>query len=120
VTPDTSHRRRARRRGRGARGAAVATAAALACSAFALVGAGGAAAGAASSSCPWAGSSAPIATRVAKLLGAMTLDDKLAMVDGIGFTTGTAGYVGSIAANPRLCIPALNLEDGPQGVACQA
>ena len=117
MTPDTSHRRRARRRGRGARGVAVAAAAALACSAFALVGAGGGAAAAAGSSCPWAGSSAPIATRVAKLLGAMTLDDKLAMVDGIGFTTGTAGYVGTIAANPRLCIPALNLEDGPQGVA---
>ena len=47
----------------------------------------------------------------------MTLDDKLAMVDGVGFSTGTAGYVGHIAANPQLCIPALNLEDGPQGVA---
>jgi beta-glucosidase len=47
----------------------------------------------------------------------MTLDDKLTMVDGTGFATGEAGYVGHIAANPRLCIPALNLEDGPQGVA---
>jgi beta-glucosidase len=74
-------------------------------------------AAAASADCPWAGSRAPVATRVAEVLGAMTLDDKLAMVDGIGFSTGTAGYVGSIAANPRLCVPALNLEDGPQGVA---
>ena len=47
----------------------------------------------------------------------MTLDDKLAMVDGVGYTTGTSGYVGQVAANPALCIPALNLEDGPQGVA---
>ena len=47
----------------------------------------------------------------------MTLDDKIAMVDGVGFSTGTAGYVGHIAANARLCIPGLNLEDGPQGVA---
>jgi len=47
----------------------------------------------------------------------MTLDDKLALVDGVGFSSGTAGYVGHIAANPELCIPALNLEDGPQGVA---
>jgi beta-glucosidase-like glycosyl hydrolase len=39
------------------------------------------------------------------------------MVDGTGFSTGAAGYVGHIAANPRLCIPGLNLEDGPQGVA---
>jgi beta-glucosidase len=51
------------------------------------------------------------------VLAKMTLDDKLAMVDGTGFSTGTAGYVGHIAANPRLCIPSLNLEDGPQGVA---
>ena len=47
----------------------------------------------------------------------MTLDDKLAMVDGTGYLSGTAGYVGHIAAYPRLCIPALNLEDWPQGVA---
>jgi len=50
-------------------------------------------------------------------MAAMTLDDKLTMVDGVGFSTGTAGYVGHIAANPGLCIPDLNLEDGPQGVA---
>ena len=109
MTPDTS------RRGRGI---AAAAAAVLACSTLAIAGAtasGGQAA--AATACPWAGSHAPTATRVAEVLHAMTLDDKLAMVDGTGFTTGTAGYVGSIAANPRLCIPALNLEDGPQGVA---
>jgi hypothetical protein len=50
-------------------------------------------------------------------MAAMTLDDKLAMVDGTGFSSGTAGYVGHVAANPWLCIPGLNLEDGPQGVA---
>src|ERR1044071_8559989 len=50
-------------------------------------------------------------------MAAMTLDDKLTMVDGVGFSSGTAGYVGHIAANPGLCIPGLNLEDGPQGVA---
>src|ERR1019366_6885665 len=60
---------------------------------------------------------APIATRVREVIGAMTLDNKIAMVDGTGFSYGTAGYVGSIAASTRLCIPALNLEDGPQGVA---
>jgi beta-glucosidase len=47
----------------------------------------------------------------------MTLDDKITMVDGAGFSYGTAGYVGHIAAIPRLCEPGLNLEDGPQGVA---
>src|SRR5690242_20608053 len=67
--------------------------------------------------CPWVHSVAPAAARVRQVLGQMTLDDKLAMVDGVGFSFGTAGYVGHIAANPRLCIPGLNLEDGPQGVA---
>ncbi|MGH3296638.1 MAG: glycoside hydrolase family 3 protein, partial [Trebonia sp.] len=98
----------------------MAAAAALACSALALIGAAGggqAAIAATATACPWVGSHAPAATRAAEVLAEMTLDDKLAMVDGTGFSTGTAGYVGSIAANPRLCIPALNLEDGPQGVA---
>jgi len=71
----------------------------------------------AAAGCPWVHSRAPVAARVAELLGKMTLDDKIAMVDGVGFSIGTAGYVGHIAANPRLCIPGLNLEDGPQGVA---
>jgi beta-glucosidase len=71
----------------------------------------------AAATCPWVHSRAPVATRVGQVLAQMTLDDKIAMVDGVGFSTGTAGYVGHIAANPRLCIPGLNLEDGPQGVA---
>ena len=125
MTRDISHPWRNRRRNRGPRGViAGAAAAALACSALALAGAAagtGQAAAAATttttSACPWVGSRAPASTRVAEVLAKMTLDDKLAMVDGTGFSTGTAGYVGHVAANPRLCIPALNLEDGPQGVA---
>jgi len=110
VIPDASRTRRA---------AAAATAAALACSALALIGAAATSGprAAASTACPWVGSRAPVATRVREVLAAMTLDDKLAMVDGTGYASGTAGYVGSVAANPRLCIPALNLEDGPEGVA---
>jgi beta-glucosidase len=121
MTPAPSHRWRVRG------GAAVATAAALACSTLAFIGvtaATGAAAAtgtrsaaAAGTQCPWVSSRASVATRVGEVLKAMTLNDKIAMVDGTGFSTGTAGYVGSIAANKRLCIPALNLEDGPQGVA---
>jgi len=101
------------------RGAAAAAAAVLACSALALIGAAATPGprAAASTACPWVGSRAPVATRVGEVLAAMTLGDKLAMVDGTGYASGTAGYVGSVAANPRLCIPALNLEDGPQGVA---
>jgi beta-glucosidase len=114
MTPDPSHRWRARG------GAAIATAAALACSTVAFIGATaatGRAATANSAECPWVSSHASIAARVGEVVRAMTLNDKIAMVDGTGFSTGTAGYVGSVAANKRLCIPALNLEDGPQGVA---
>ncbi len=117
MTPDFSRRR-------GARGVTAAAAAAgLLCSAFALTGAtgGGQAAAATTAAtataCPWVGSRAPAAVRAAELLAQMTLDDKLAMVDGTGYASGEAGYVGTVAANPRLCIPALHLEDGPQGVA---
>jgi beta-glucosidase len=125
VTPGLSHAWRNHRRRRGARGVTAAAAAtALACSAFALIGctAGGGQAGTtatttAATACPWVGSSAPASARVAEVLAKMTLDNKLAMVDGTGFSTGTAGYAGHIAAIPRLCIPSLNLEDGPQGVA---
>jgi hypothetical protein len=60
---------------------------------------------------------APIATRVSELLGQMTLDDKLAMVDGVGGGSGSNGYPGQIAANPGLCIPELNLDGGPGGVS---
>jgi beta-glucosidase len=68
-------------------------------------------------SCPWVRSSAPIATRVSELLGQMTLADKIAMVDGDGGANGNTGYPGQIAANPALCIPALNLDGGPAGVS---
>src|SRR6266700_1895245 len=96
---------------------ALATAIATAVPATAGTAAAGTAAAGTATACPWVHSSAPIATRVSEVLSQMTLDDKIAMVDGVGFSTGTAGYVGHVAANPRLCVPGLNLEDGPQGVA---
>jgi beta-glucosidase len=61
--------------------------------------------------CPWVGSPAPIATRVSQVLSKMTLDEKISMVHGV-----SGAYVGVVAAIPSLCIPALNLEDGPAGV----
>ena len=118
MNSDPSRTWRNRRRSRGARGVTAAAGAALLFSTFALVGCdGNGQAAAATTACPWVGSHAPAANRAAEVLAKMTLDDKLAMVDGTGFSTGAAGYVGHIAANARLCIPALNLEDGPQGVA---
>ena len=68
---------------------------------------------AAADSCPWVHSKAPIAARVAQVLAAMTLDEKIQLVHGV---PGSA-YVGYVPAIPRLCIPALKLEDGPGGVA---
>jgi beta-glucosidase len=52
--------------------------------------------------------------RAKELLAKMTLQEKIHMVTGVGFQKP---YVGNVAALPRLKIPKLNLEDGPQGVA---
>ena len=71
------------------------------------------AAPAAAASCPWVGSTAPMARRVAQVVAAMTLDEKLELVHG---AEGTA-YAGNVPAIPRLCLPALHLHDGPGGVA---
>ena len=65
-----------------------------------------------SASCPWLGSTAPVDTRVAQVLGQMTEDEKITMVHG---AAGSA-YTGYIPADARLCIPQLKLQDGPVGV----
>ena len=106
-----------RHRTRRRRGVMAAAAAVVMTSSVIVVMATAPAAGGTPVSCPWVRSSAPIATRVSELLGQMTLDDKLAMVDGDGGGNGPAGYPGQIAANPGLCIPALNLDGGPAGVS---
>ena len=67
----------------------------------------------AADSCPWVRSTLPLAARVAQLVSAMTLDEKIRLVHGAG---GTA-YAGYVPAIPRVCIPALKLHDGPGGVA---
>jgi beta-glucosidase len=67
---------------------------------------------AAASPCPWVTSTAPIPQRVAQVMAKMTLADKIQEVHGVSGSP----YVGYVAANPRLCIPALGLEDGPGGV----
>eukprot|EP00055_Hartaetosiga_balthica_P011579 m.53075 g.53075 ORF g.53075 m.53075 type:complete len:739 (-) comp7652_c0_seq1:124-2340(-) len=49
-------------------------------------------------------------SRAEKLLSQMTLDEKITMVHG-----WQGGYVGNVPENTRLGIPALKLNDGPQG-----
>jgi beta-glucosidase len=69
-------------------------------------------AAAASAACPWVGSSAPIAQRVSQLLAKMSVTQKVDLLTG----ASGSSYVGFIPAIGSLCIPAVNLEDGPAGV----
>ena len=69
---------------------------------------------AAGASCPWVTSHAPIAQRVAQLMGQMSLADEISMVEGHGTSNPYVFYTPAI---PALCIPAVGEEDGPSGVA---
>jgi beta-glucosidase len=71
------------------------------------------AASAAAASCPWLNQALPVRQRVSMLLGQMTLANKITMVEGQGTSEP---YVFYMAAQPSLCIPAMGLEDGPNGV----
>jgi beta-glucosidase len=75
--------------------------------------AGAQSAQAASTACPWVGSSAPIPQRVSEVLARMTQAQEVDLLTG----ANGSSYVGLIPAIGSLCIPALNLEDGPAGVA---
>src|SRR3954447_25386013 len=63
---------------------------------------------------PWIAQGRDPAWRGQKLVKAMTLDEKLAMVHGVGLPRTGAG-AGSVPGNARLGIPALALSDGPMG-----
>ena len=67
---------------------------------------------AAATSCPWVNSTAPIPTRVSELMAQMSLSQEIALMTG----ASGSSYVGNIPAISSLCIPAMNLEDGPAGV----
>jgi beta-glucosidase len=86
------------------------TAASLGAATLASV-AGPAQPAAASVSCPWVGSSAPIPQRVSQLLARMTVAQKVTVLTG----ASGSSYVGYTPAIGALCIPAMNLEDGPAG-----
>ena len=63
--------------------------------------------------CPWVGSTAPVAQRVAQLMAQMTLDQKVSILHGNGNATP---YIGNVTGIPALCIPDIGLQDGPAGV----
>jgi beta-glucosidase len=63
--------------------------------------------------CPWVGSTAPVADRVSQVLAAMTQAQKLAVLHGNG---NASPYIGNLSPIPALCIPGLGLQDGPGGV----
>jgi beta-glucosidase len=63
--------------------------------------------------CPWLNTHLTIARRVAMVMSQMTLSDEITMVEGQGTSEP---YVFYMAAQPKLCIPAMGLEDGPVGV----
>jgi beta-glucosidase len=67
---------------------------------------------AAATACPWVNSAAPISTRVSELMAQMSLGQEIALMTG----ASGSSYVGNIPAISSLCIPAMNLEDGPAGV----
>lgn len=58
----------------------------------------------------WMDGSLTPSERADALLANMTLDEKVHMLHGSG-----VGYVGNVEGNERLGIPALRLNDGPQG-----
>jgi beta-glucosidase len=93
------------------RGRAAAVVLAVVAAPLAAVSAAAPHAAAATTACPWADSTAPISTRVSELMAQMSLSQKISMMTGTG-----GSYVGNLAAIPSLCIPAMNLEDGPAGV----
>jgi beta-glucosidase len=64
----------------------------------------------ASADMPWMNRADPPSARAKALLGHMTLDEKLALFHG-----SCTGYVGNVCENTRLGIPAIKMNDGPQG-----
>lgn len=67
----------------------------------------------AASTCPWVGSALPIGERVAMVMRRMSLRDEITLVEGHGVTNSHIYYVPGI---PHLCLPEINMENGPSGV----
>ncbi|WP_433894316.1 glycoside hydrolase family 3 C-terminal domain-containing protein [Streptomyces sp. CA-111067] len=112
LRPDRgSPRRRVRRRAAAAAGG-LAAALLLTVATGQVPAVAGPSGGGASADCPWVGSDASPGQRAADVLARMTTDEKLSMTHG----SQLPGYAGVVAPIPRLCVPALNLNDGGAGV----
>jgi beta-glucosidase len=94
---------------------AVAVPAVLAAAGSPVPGAPRPAAAGSAAACPWLNQARPVSQRVGLLLPRMSLDDKIALLAGAGASQQVIG-TGSTKAIPRLCVPAMSLEDGPNGV----
>lgn len=64
---------------------------------------------------PWMNPNDPPEARAKVLLAKMTQDEKVHMLHGSG---SAKPYIGNVEGNTRLGIPALKLNDGPQGFRC--
>ena len=62
--------------------------------------------------CPWVGSTAPVAQRVQQVLNTMDQSEEVTLASG----DGSSSYIGQVNGIPDLCIKPLNMEDGPSGV----
>jgi beta-glucosidase len=62
--------------------------------------------------CPWVNSTAPVAQRVQQVLNTMNQAEEFTLLSG----DGGSSYIGQVAAIPNLCIKAMNMQDGPNGV----
>ena len=66
---------------------------------------------------PWLDTKASAATRTHALLHAMSVDQKLQLIDGRPLPAASSGFIGYIPGIPSLGVPTLYLADGPVGVA---
>ncbi|HEV2346676.1 MAG TPA: glycoside hydrolase family 3 C-terminal domain-containing protein [Actinocrinis sp.] len=62
--------------------------------------------------CPWVNSTASVASRVQQVLNTMNQTEEFTLLSG----DGGSSYIGQVAAIPNLCIKAMNMQDGPNGV----
>jgi beta-glucosidase len=62
--------------------------------------------------CPWVGSTAPVAQRVQQVLNTMDQSEEVTLASG----DGGSSYIGQVNSIPNLCIKPMNMEDGPSGV----